>query len=67
VPAIYDARELTEDGGLMGYRCNFAAANLLAGAYVGRILKGARLAIFRSGSPPVRVCNQSQHRKNAWG
>ena len=32
-----------------GYGSNFAAANLLAGAYDGRILKGARLSYL-----PVR-------------
>jgi hypothetical protein len=43
VPAIYGARVY---GGrrMKGLRSNFAAANRLAGVYVGRILKGKKLS-----------------------
>jgi hypothetical protein len=48
VPAIYDAREFTEDAA-DGLRSNFAAANLLADVYVGRILKGEKLSDASNG------------------
>jgi putative tryptophan/tyrosine transport system substrate-binding protein len=44
IPAIYSQREFTEIGGLMSYGPNLADAFRQVGAYVGRILKGAKLA-----------------------
>ena len=44
IPATYSQREFTEIGGLMSYGPNLADAFRLVGAYVGRILKGARPA-----------------------
>jgi ABC-type uncharacterized transport system substrate-binding protein len=42
LPAVYHFREFAEAGGLMSYGANFSAAFRLAGAYVGRILKGEK-------------------------
>jgi putative tryptophan/tyrosine transport system substrate-binding protein len=44
IPAIYSQREFTEIGGLMSYGPNLADAFRQMGAYVGRILKGAKPA-----------------------
>jgi putative tryptophan/tyrosine transport system substrate-binding protein len=44
IPAIYSQREFTEIGGLMSYGPNLADAFRQVGAYVGRILKGAKPA-----------------------
>jgi len=44
LPAIYHFREFAEAGGLMSYGANFPGAFRLAGAYVGRILKGEKPA-----------------------
>jgi putative ABC transport system substrate-binding protein len=44
IPAIYSQREFTEIGGLMSYGPNLADAFRQIGAYVGRILKGAKTA-----------------------
>jgi putative ABC transport system substrate-binding protein len=44
VPAIFPDREFTASGGLISYAPSFTAALRLVGAYVGKILKGAKPA-----------------------
>src|SRR5262249_42894759 len=44
VPAIYERREFAESGGLISYGPSFTAVSRRAGAYVGRILAGAKPA-----------------------
>jgi putative ABC transport system substrate-binding protein len=44
VPAIYERREFAEAGGLISYGPSFTAVARRAGAYVGRILAGAKPA-----------------------
>jgi len=44
IPMTCATREITEAGGLMSYGTNVVDANFQVGAYVGRILKGARPA-----------------------
>jgi putative tryptophan/tyrosine transport system substrate-binding protein len=44
VPAIYELRESFEAGGLISYGASLAAVNRQVGAYVGRILAGAKPA-----------------------
>jgi putative ABC transport system substrate-binding protein len=44
VPAIYALRDYAEVGGLMSYGTNLTDAYRQVGAYVGRLLKGAKPA-----------------------
>jgi putative ABC transport system substrate-binding protein len=44
VPAIFDTRDYAEAGGLVSYGPDYAIAYREAGAYVGRILRGAKPA-----------------------
>jgi len=44
VPAIYPAREFTDDGGLASYAARWAEAYHLIGVYGARVLKGAKPA-----------------------
>jgi len=44
IPMTSATREITEAGGLMSYGSNIVDANFQVGAYVGRVLKGARPA-----------------------
>src|SRR5215468_1277610 len=44
IPMTCATREISEAGGLMSYGSNIVDANFQVGAYVGRILKGARPA-----------------------
>jgi len=44
IPAIYDARDHVEAGGLMSYATSTSDAYRHAGLYAGRILKGAKTA-----------------------
>jgi putative ABC transport system substrate-binding protein len=44
IPSAYATREITEVGGLMSYGANVPDAWHQAGAYVGRVLKGAKPA-----------------------
>ena len=42
IPAIYDQRDFVADGGLISYSASFTDAYRQGGAYVGKILKGAK-------------------------
>ena len=44
IPAVYATRDFPEAGGLMSYGTNVTDAWREAGAYAGRILKGAKPA-----------------------
>jgi ABC-type uncharacterized transport system substrate-binding protein len=44
VAAVYERREFAEAGGLITYGASFKAVARQAGAYVGRILEGAKPA-----------------------
>ena len=42
IPAIYELKEYVEAGGLISYAASFSGAYRQAGAYAGKIIKGAR-------------------------
>jgi putative tryptophan/tyrosine transport system substrate-binding protein len=44
IPTIYEWREFAANGGLMSYGTDLAASYALAGAYVGKILRGTKPA-----------------------
>lgn len=44
LPAIYGVRSFVDSGGLISYATDFAAGFHQGGIYVGKILKGAKLA-----------------------
>ena len=44
IPGIYEGRSFAASGGLISYGSSLAAVNRQVGAYVGRILKGAKPA-----------------------
>ncbi|HXZ22513.1 MAG TPA: ABC transporter substrate binding protein, partial [Pseudolabrys sp.] len=44
LPAIYGVRSFAESGGLISYATDFAAGFHQGGIYVGKILKGGKLA-----------------------
>jgi putative tryptophan/tyrosine transport system substrate-binding protein len=44
LPIVAQGREFTAAGGLMSYGGNIAESNRVAGVYIGRILKGEKLA-----------------------
>lgn len=50
IPAMYESRRFTEDGGLVSYGCDLLDQNRVAGTYAGRILKGEK----PSGLPVVQ-------------
>ena len=51
IPAIYQWREFTENGGLLSYGPNLTVAYQLAGTYVGRVLD--KIAASAGGGPAV--------------
>ena len=54
IPTMYDSREASAAGGLMGYGLNTERSWEQAGTYVGRILKGAKPSDFPVTPPPTQ-------------
>jgi putative tryptophan/tyrosine transport system substrate-binding protein len=62
IPMTSSTREITEAGGLMSYGSNVADAYFQVGAYVGRILKGARptdLPVMQASKLELVINNQT--------
>ena len=65
VPTIYFDRLFAESGGLIAYSADFSEELRPAAGYVDRILKGAKLPIYRSNRRQIRASDQSQDREGA--
>jgi putative tryptophan/tyrosine transport system substrate-binding protein len=52
LPAMYNAKEFVQVGGLIAYGANVPELNRRTAIYADKILKGQSHPIFRSSSPP---------------
>jgi putative ABC transport system substrate-binding protein len=65
LPAIYEMREFTDDGGLMSYGISLPGHFRQAATYVDKILKGAKPADRQSSSPPSSTSSSTSDRQGA--